>query len=147
MEAHAADILGRIALHDQPAIRNGQPVIEPRQHEAQRRAARQNRQRSLLVATERPHRLIASKQRRPLGQVEGKILLEAPGVEAGGDVVGVEVVASEIEVDQAGQFLAEEEDVVRKQIGVDDALRQAPQKFGLVTGASATPPRARRIRS
>ncbi len=52
------------------------------------------------------------------------IRLEAPGVEADGDVVGEHIVAGEIEIDQAGQLVAEEEDVVGKQIGMDDALRQ-----------------------
>ena len=77
-----------------------------------------------LRVAQRAHRLVAGEQRPALGQVEGKILLEAPGVEAGGDVIGVEIVAGEIEVDQAGQLVAEEEDVVGKEVGVDDAGRQ-----------------------
>ena len=50
--------------------------------------------------------------------------LEAPRVEADRDVIGERVGAGEIEIDQAGQPLAEEEDVVGKQVGVDHALRQ-----------------------
>ncbi len=57
--------------------------------------------------------------------------LEAPGVEADGDVIGERVGAGEVEVDQAGELLAEEEHIVGKQVGVDHALRQAarPRAF------------------
>ena len=51
--------------------------------------------------------------------------LEAPGVEADGDVVDERIGAGEIKVDQPGQPVAEKEHIVGKQIGVDDALRQA----------------------
>ena len=44
---------------------------------------------------------LTSQEGAPLGDVEGEILLEAPGVEADGDVVGERVVAGEIEVDEA----------------------------------------------
>ena len=55
------------------------------------------------------------------------IRLEAPGVEADRDVVGQHVVAGEGEVDQAGEFVAEEEDVVVEQIGVDHAILGGPR--------------------
>ena len=75
--------------------------------------------------------LIALEQRLALGHVEGVVALEAPGVERDGDVVGQRIVAGEIEVDQAGELVAEEEDVVGKEIGVDDALRQVGRPVGL----------------
>ena len=53
------------------------------------------------------------------------VALEAPGVEADRQVVGEEVVAGEIEVDQPGQPFAEEEHVVVEKIGMNDAARQA----------------------
>src|SRR5262249_1957728 len=49
---------------------------------------------------------------------------EAPGIEADHDIVSERVGAGEIEIDQAGQLVAEEEHVVRKQVGMDDAARQ-----------------------
>src|SRR5215204_3497794 len=60
--------------------------------------------------------------------------LEAPGVEADGDIEGERVGAGEIEVDQPGEPVAQEEHVVGKQIGVDDALRQVawPAYFEMV---------------
>ena len=75
--------------------------------------------------------MIALEQRLALGHVEGVVALEAPGVQCDGDVVGERIVAGEIEVDQAGELVAEEEGVVRKEIGVDDALRQAGRPVGL----------------
>ena len=56
-----------------------------------------------------------------LGHVELEVRLEAPGVQADGDVVGQEVGGGEVEVDQAGQAAVEEEDVVGEQVGVDVA--------------------------
>jgi len=53
------------------------------------------------------------------------IVLKTPGVEANGDVVGERIGAGEVEVDQPGQPVAEEKHIVGKQIGMDDALRQA----------------------
>jgi len=57
---------------------------------------------------------------------ERTIALETPGVEADGDVIGEHVGAGKGEIDQTGHPLAEKEHVVRKQIGVDHALRQIP---------------------
>src|SRR5437879_2945417 len=59
------------------------------------------------------------------------VKLEAPGVEADRDVVGERVGAGEIKIDQAGQPIAEEENVVGKQIGVDHALRQVARPVPL----------------
>ena len=68
---------------------------------------------------------VALQQRAALGDVEGMVGLEAPGVEADRDIVGERVGAGEVEVDQARKRVAEEEHVVREQVGVDHALRQA----------------------
>ena len=75
--------------------------------------------------------LVAHEERPPLGGVEIEIRLEAPGVEAYGDVVGERVVAGEVKVDQTRKLLADEEDVVGKEVGVDDALWQSigPGRF------------------
>ena len=75
-------------------------------------------------ADKRPRLRIAREQRAALGDVVGMIRLEAPGVEADGDVVDQRIGAGEIEIDQPRELVAEEKNVVGKQIGVDDALRQ-----------------------
>src|SRR4029450_8420733 len=56
--------------------------------------------------------------------IVGMVSLEAPGVEADRDVVGERVRAGEVEIDKSGKLVAEEEHVVGKEIGVDDAMRQ-----------------------
>ena len=86
---------------------------------------------SRSAARQGAHALVALEQRLPLGDIEGVVRLEAPGVERDGNVVGECVVAGEVEVDQARQLVAEEEDVVGKEIGVDDALRQIRGPVGL----------------
>src|SRR3546814_2332150 len=77
-----------------------------------------------LLLRERPLAAVALQQHARLGDVEGVVLLEAPGVEAGRQVVGEEVVAGEVEVDDAGEPLVTEEHVVGEEVGVDDARRQ-----------------------
>ena len=62
------------------------------------------------------------------------VLLEAPGVEADGDIVSYDIGAGEIEVDQPRQTLAEKEDVVGEQVGVDDPLRQPGRPIFLQEG-------------
>ena len=59
MEAQLADIFERVALLHQRAVGDGQPVVEAGQHEAQRRAAREHRQRLFSASVKRPHRLVA----------------------------------------------------------------------------------------
>ena len=68
--------------------------------------------------------------------------LEAPGVEADGDVIGERVGAGEIEIDEAGQPVAEEEHVIGKQIGVDHTLGQVarPQPFEMREFGSSKAP-------
>ena len=70
------------------------------------------------------HPFVSLKQRPRLGDIEAAVRLEAPGIEADDDVVGEHIVAGEVEVDQAGNLVAEKEDVVGEEIGMDDALRQ-----------------------
>ena len=125
MEAHLGQIFERILRRHLRPRRHVEPVDQPGQHEAQRRAARQNRQRLDFGSGQRPAPLVAADHRHALRHVERAVGLEAPGVEADAEVVGEEIVAGEIEVDQAGQLVAEEEHVVGKQVGVDDAARQA----------------------
>src|SRR5205085_4621629 len=96
-------------------------VDQPRQKKTQRSPARQQRQRILLGLRQLARAAIGVEQRARLGDVEGKIRLETPGVEADRDVVGEDIVAGEREVDQSGKLVAEEEDIVGKQIGVNDA--------------------------
>src|SRR3546814_8808976 len=97
-------------------------------------AARQQRQRRQLLLRERPLAAVALQQHARLGDVEGVVLLEAPGVEAGRQVVGEEVVAGEVEVDDAGEPLVTEEHVVGEEVGVDDARRQVlrPAAFQMI---------------
>ena len=66
-----------------------------------------------------------------LGDIVGMIRLEAPGVEADGDVIGEHVVAGEIEVDQARDLVAEEEDVVGEEVGVNNPLGQIARPFAV----------------
>ena len=106
------------------ARRRHDPVVEAGEEEAQRRAAAEQRQGLGLVGRERTDGLVTFDQRHALGDVVGPVLLEAPGIEADGEVIGEEIVAGEIEVDQARELVVEEEDIVREQVGVDDAVRQ-----------------------
>ena len=128
------DIFQRVLRLHQRARRHVEEVDQPRQQEAQRRAARQQRQRILLGVRQLALAAVGVEQRARLGDVEGTIDLEAPGVEADRDVIGEDVVAGEREVDQPRQPLAEEEHVVRKQVGMDHAVRQIarPARFEMV---------------
>src|SRR5262249_26407866 len=87
-------------------------------------AGSEERQRRKLAGIERPHDAVARQHEARLRHVEAAVALEAPGVEADGDVVGEEVGAGEVEVDDPGEGLAAEEDVVGEEIGMDDAVRQ-----------------------
>ena len=73
---------------------------------------------------QRPYFLVGLQQGSRLGDVEARVLLEAPGVKTDGDVIGERVVASEIEIDQPRDLVAEEEHVVGEKIGMDHSLRQ-----------------------
>src|SRR5262245_15773570 len=60
--------------------------------------------------------------------------LEAPSVETYRDIISERIVAGEIEVDHPRQPVAEEEHVVRKEIRMDHALRQAARPVTLECG-------------
>ena len=80
---------------------------------------------------QRPLARIALQQRAPLGDVEGVIGLEAPGVEADRQIVGERVGAGEIEIDQSRQPVIEKKHVVGKQVGVDHAAREVARPGAL----------------
>src|SRR5690348_18342271 len=101
-----------------------EPAVEPGQQEAQRAAARQQRQGGELGGVERAYGAIARQQQPRLGDIEAAVALEAPGVETDGEVIGEKVGAGEVEVDEPRDYLAAEEDIVGEEIGVDHALRQ-----------------------
>ena len=53
---------------------------------------------------------------RCLGDIEAAVALEAPCVQADSQVVGEEIIAGEIEIDQPGKLVADEKYIVGKQI-------------------------------
>ena len=69
------------------------------------------------------HRLIAGQKRARLGDVEIHIRLKTPSIEHDGEVIGPNIVAGEIEIDQAGHFAIDEKHIIGKQIGMNDAAR------------------------
>ncbi len=115
-----------------------QPVVGAGQQEAQRRAPREQRQGLALRRRERAHALVAFEQGLALGDVEGVVRLEAPGIERDGNVVGEGIVAGEVEIDQGREPVAEEEDVVGKQVGVDDALLQSAGQWASRSSSSCS---------
>ena len=89
MEAQLGEIFLRILALHQGVGRRVHPVVEPRQQEAQRRAARQ--QSAAPCARPSPSGrtlVVALQQRARLGGVERLVGLEAPGVQADRHVVG-----------------------------------------------------------
>src|SRR5690606_3554171 len=88
-------------------------------------AAGQDGQGPALCRLELTHRGVTSKQCAALGDVECEVRLEAPGIKAHRNVVSEEVVAGKVEVDQARQLGATEKHIIGKEVGVDDAARQA----------------------
>src|SRR5690606_18962409 len=124
VEAQLAGVLERVLALDEGAVGGVQPVVEPGEQEPHRRAAGEHGQGGVLHRLELALALVGGEQRPRLGDVERPVRLEAPGVEADRDVVGEGVGAGEVEVDDAGHPVAEEEHVVGKQVGVDDAGRK-----------------------
>src|SRR5690606_13507810 len=96
-----------------------------------RGTARQQRKGRQLLFGEVTFPAVGFEQQPRLGHVEGAVGLETPGIETDRNVVGIEVVAGEVEVDQAGQLLLAEEDIVGEEIGVDDATGQVPRPLFL----------------
>ena len=54
-----------------------------------------------MPALERANGQIPRQERLALREIEGAIRLEAPGIQADGDIVGEGIGAGEVEVDQA----------------------------------------------
>src|SRR5690606_38336019 len=98
--------------------------MRPRQQEAERCAPGQDRKRFALGRLKGTHACVAFEERAALGDVERVILLEAPGVQADGDVVREVIVAGEVEIDQSRNLAAAKEDIVRKKIGMNDTGRK-----------------------
>ena len=75
-----------------------------------------------------------------LGDVETAVFLEAPGIETDGQVIGEEIVTGEVEVNKAREPVVQEEDVVGKKIGMNDARLSSridlPPWFSLALRAS-----------
>src|SRR5262245_41626629 len=101
-----------------------QPVVRTRDEETQGGGPRQQRQRLAFLRLDAANGLVSLQQGLSLGHVEGMVALETPGIERDGNVIDQGVVAGEIKVDQAGELIAEKEDIVGKKIGVDHALGQ-----------------------
>ena len=102
MEAQTFGIFARVLGPHQGVGIGIEPVIEPRQKKAQRRAAHQERQGALFLGGEGAPRLIRRDQCLAFGDVVGAVGFEAPAVQGHRQVIGVHVVAGEIEIDQAG---------------------------------------------
>src|SRR6478672_3248284 len=124
MESQLAQIFVRVLALDQSFAVGVEPVIGAGEQEAERGTAGKRRQCGNLVCRERPHALIGLEKGPRLGDVEARVGLKAPGVEADGDVVSEHVGAGEVEVVFNGTAITEKEHVVGKEVGVDHALRQ-----------------------
>src|SRR5580693_4191388 len=124
MEAQLLDIFERIFRPHQGALWHIQPVDEAGEREAQGGTARQNGQSGEFVRRQRPQLLISIDECGALGDVERTVGFETPGIEAYDEVVGVEISAGEIKVDETRYVLAEEQNIVGEEIGMDDAARQ-----------------------
>ena len=124
MKPQLAIVFERIFRPYQCAVRHRQPIDEARQEKTHGRATCKHGKRFSFGFGKRSHLSVGVEQRSPFGDVVGMIDLEAPGVEADRNVVGERIGTGKIEIDQAGQLVAKEEDVIGKKIGMDDALRQ-----------------------
>src|SRR3990172_2758460 len=124
VESELAQIfIGVLGLHQRASV-GVEQVVGAGQEEAERRTSRERRQPLQLGLGQGAYPFVSLKQRPRLGDIEAAVSLEAPGIEADGDVVSERVIAGEIEVDQAGNLVAEKEDIVGEEVGMDDALRQ-----------------------
>ena len=123
MEAQALDVVARILWADESGRIRIEPVVEARQQKPQRGTARENRQGFDFLHRQFAMLTIGRQKTLSLGDVVGAILFEAPGIEHHRDVIGEGIVAGEIEVDQPGDFSTDEQNIVRKEIGMDDAGR------------------------
>src|SRR5260221_763770 len=116
--------LSRILRLHQRACSLVEPVVEPRQQEPERAAAGKERQGVDLGSVKLPHFAVLADEKTRLRDIEAQIWLETPGIKADCNVVGEEIGAGEIEVDQTRELAVAKKHVVRKEIGMDDAARQ-----------------------
>src|SRR6516225_2324678 len=119
VEAKLAQIFKRIPRPDQRSFRLIEPIKKPRQEKTECTAAREQGHGGKLRRREWSRSPIAVEQQPRFGHIEAAIGFEAPSVEADRQIIGEKVGASEIEVDQPGQLAVAEEDVIRKQVGMD----------------------------
>src|SRR6266702_3520627 len=131
MKAQFLQVLQRVLRPHHRPRRLVEPIVEPRQKEAQCATAREERQRGELGGADRPHGAIIRQQQPRFGDIEAAITLETPGVQADRDVVSQEIAAREVEINQPRDPLAAEEHVVGKEIGMNDAARQTLGPCGL----------------
>lgn len=115
----------RVLARHQRVRRRVQPVPRAGQQEAQRRRAPQRRHRGGFLRADAVHAAVAGFQRLGAVGMEGRpVSAEAPRAVHHGKVVGARVGAGEVEIDDAGDGVAERQHVVREQVGVDRRLRQ-----------------------
>src|SRR5215813_1824870 len=107
MESQLAGIFERILGLYQRARRDVEEVDQPCQEKAKRRAPSQQRQRVLFRPRQLALASIGIEQGARLGDVEGMIRLEAPGIDANRNVVSENVVARERKIDQPGHLVTE----------------------------------------
>src|SRR5581483_12260693 len=96
----------------QRAGRHIQPDLEAGEQKTQRRAAAEQRQCIPFRGRQGPRLDIALQHGAALGDVEGMIHLETPGVETNRDVVSQSIDAGKVEIDEAREPVAEKKDVV-----------------------------------
>src|SRR3984893_12228851 len=124
MKAELLQIVERILRLHQGAGRNVLPVDRAGQQNAECRDARKQRKRFHFALLEFAYAVIAREQRPAFGDIERAVDFETPRVETNRDVVGEEVVASEVKIDQARKLLPQKENVIGEKIGVNDARGQ-----------------------
>ena len=100
-------------------------VPQARDPEPKRCGAQQRRHQAPLGTGQRAQRGIGVDQRaRAVGREPAGVEVDAPVVQAHGDVEREHVDTGEIEVEHAGQAVVLEQRVVAEQVGVDRAARQ-----------------------
>ncbi len=99
MKAQASCEIARVLGPDQRRRIVVKDVVEPRQDEAQRRAAGQRRHRLDFCGAERAMLAIGGEQLCALCDVEAAIGVEAPGIQQDRQIVSECIVAGEVEVD------------------------------------------------
>src|SRR5580700_8093356 len=104
VETQLAEIFHRVLAPHQRRAAFVEPINQTCQQEPQRGPARQRRQRGTFWRRQGAHRPVGLQQAPALGHVVGVIRLEAPGIEADGEIIGERVGTGEVEVDQARQL-------------------------------------------